>query len=48
LLDNTEINTFKTDPLKADTDGDGHKDGEEVFGGYNPLGPGKLTASTTS
>jgi hypothetical protein len=27
-----------TDPHNRDTDGDGHKDGTEVFNGYNPLG----------
>ena len=31
-----------TDPNKADTDGDGYKDGEEVKNGYNPLGDGSL------
>lgn len=30
-----------TDPNKADTDGDGFNDGDEVKAGYNPLGPGK-------
>lgn len=28
---------FKTDPLNPDSDSDGHKDGEEVDWGYNPL-----------
>lgn len=28
---------FKTDPLKADSDGDQYKDGREVDWGYNPL-----------
>jgi len=31
-----------TDPNKADTDGDGYNDGEEVKNGNNPLGAGKL------
>lgn len=31
-----------TDKNKADTDGDGFKDGEEVKGNYNPLNNGKL------
>lgn len=31
-----------TDPNKADTDGDGFSDGEEVKNGYNPLGDGEL------
>lgn len=30
-----------TDPNKADTDGDGYVDGEEVQGGFNPLGEGR-------
>jgi len=32
-----------TDPNKADTDGDGFKDGDEVKGGFNPDGIGSLT-----
>lgn len=28
---------FKTDPLNSDSDSDGHKDGEEIDWGYNPL-----------
>ncbi len=37
---------FKSDPKKADTDGDGNKDGAEVGGGYDPTkkGKAKLTA----
>ncbi len=42
LADFDETNTWKTDPTKADTDGDGYDDGIEVKGGYNPLGAGKL------
>lgn len=30
-----------SDPNKADTDGDGFSDGEEVNAGYNPVGPGR-------
>lgn len=33
---------YHTNPNQADTDGDGHKDGDEVRAGYDPLGPGKL------
>ena len=33
---------YKTDPLKADTDGDGVIDGVEVDNGYDPNGSGKL------
>lgn len=36
-----ELN-YKTDPYKADTDGDGYNDLQEISAGYNPLGPGKL------
>jgi len=32
-----------TDPLKADTDGDGYDDGTEVVNNYNPKGTGKLS-----
>lgn len=42
LSDSSEINEWKTDPTKADTDGDGFGDGIEVIKGYNPLGSGKL------
>lgn len=37
-----EIEIYKTNPDKSDTDGDGYKDGDEVASGYNPNGPGKL------
>lgn len=36
-----------TDPNKADTDGDGHNDGVEIKGGFNPDGPGNLVISGT-
>ncbi len=42
LDDYAEVNTYKTDPLNPDTDGDGYLDGTEVENGYNPNGPGKL------
>lgn len=42
LSDYEEVMTYNTDPLKPDTDGDGYKDGDEVRGGYNPNGEGKL------
>lgn len=42
LSDTEEINKFKTDPKKKDTDGDGYADGYEVLSGFNPNGPGKL------
>ncbi len=40
LTDQMEIDLYKTDPNKADTDGDGFSDAEEVRKGYNPLGTG--------
>ena len=42
LLDKDEITIFHTDPLKKDSDGDGHTDGAEVRNGYNPSGSGVL------
>lgn len=32
---------FRTDPTKADSDGDGFGDGEEVRTGFNPMGEGR-------
>jgi hypothetical protein len=45
--DNDGLNYYQeliagTDPEKADTDGDGFKDGQELGDGYNPIGPGTL------
>lgn len=37
-----ETETYKSNPEKSDTDGDGYKDGDEVAAGYNPNGPGRL------
>ncbi len=42
LSDFEEIFEYETDPLDTDSDGDGYTDGQEVVGGYNPLGTGKL------
>ena len=42
LTDEQEINTYRTDPQKADTDGDTYPDAEEIKNGYNPLGEGRL------
>lgn len=41
-LANSEEAFYGTDPERADTDGDGFSDYEEVQGGYNPLGEGRL------
>jgi len=32
-----ELEVYKTDPNKSDTDGDGYKDGEEIKTGHDPL-----------
>ncbi len=45
LFDKEESQIYKTDPLNSDTDTDGYSDGEEVRGGYNPLGAGRLFAT---
>jgi hypothetical protein len=37
LSDYDEIHVYGTDPYKADTDGDGRSDGEEVLAGTDPL-----------
>jgi len=37
LPDDKEISIYKTDPNKADTDGDSYTDGEEVYNSYSPL-----------
>ncbi|MBI4713886.1 hypothetical protein HY771_01745 [Candidatus Uhrbacteria bacterium] len=41
-LDNTQEKLYGTDPYKADTDGDGYSDSQEIAAGYNPNGAGKL------
>lgn len=42
LTDREEAKVYGTDPLKADTDGDGYPDGAEIKNGFNPKGTGKL------
>jgi hypothetical protein len=37
--DQDEINIYKTNPGKADTDGDGFNDREELIKGFSPLNP---------
>ena len=39
LSDEDEVFTYHTDPDNADTDGDGHTDGQEVMAGTDPLVP---------
>ena len=42
LGDREEVKVYGTDPRDSDTDGDTFLDGQEVAGGYNPNGEGKL------
>ena len=42
LFDREEVVLYRTNPLVADTDGDGFLDGAEVQSGYDPNGPGRL------
>jgi hypothetical protein len=46
-LTNAQEQQYNTDPIKADTDGDGYIDGVEVVHGYNPNGPGRLPTTPT-
>lgn len=46
LDDLNEVITYRTDPLKADTDNDTFSDGQEVKAKYNPLGPGPCERDT--
>jgi hypothetical protein len=39
---------YQTDANKADTDADGHNDGQEILNNYNPLGDGKLNQERTA
>jgi hypothetical protein len=42
LSDYEELNTWNTDPLDPDTDGDSYIDGAEIDSGFDPNGPGQL------
>ena len=42
LFDLEEVRVYKTDPTNPDTDKDGFQDGEEVYNGFDPNGPGEL------
>lgn len=46
ILDSDEVNIWKTNPLKKDTDGDGYEDGAEITAGYDPLGPGQMDSDS--
>ncbi len=39
LSDQAEVKTYKTDPMKSDSDGDGYPDGFEIRNGSDPLDP---------
>ncbi|MFA7663033.1 MAG: OmpA family protein, partial [Patescibacteria group bacterium] len=39
INDNAEVNIYKTNPLKADTDGDSYSDGQEIMSNYDPNDP---------
>ena len=45
-IPDTEEARYGTDPNKADTDGDGYTDADEIKNGYNPLGEGRCAVST--
>ncbi|MCA9391198.1 MAG: hypothetical protein KC582_03005 [Candidatus Magasanikbacteria bacterium] len=45
-IPDTEEARYGTDPNKADTDGDGFNDADEIKNGYNPLGEGRCAVST--
>ncbi len=48
LLDGEEVNTYKTNPLAADTDGDKFSDATEVLTGHDPNRVSSATDSTAS
>lgn len=39
IFDKDEMEIYRTDPYKKDTDGDGHSDWAELNNGYSPLDP---------
>lgn len=46
LSDTDETSIYFTSPYTWDTDGDGHSDGVEVTGGFNPLDPTSNSSNT--
>ena len=40
--DKDEIEIYQTDPFKADSDGDGYSDWQELNSGFSPLNPGRI------
>lgn len=42
VSDKLEIEIYRTDPFRIDTDGDGHIDGKEIENGYSPTRGDKL------
>ncbi|MBI2476916.1 hypothetical protein HYV72_01960, partial [Candidatus Uhrbacteria bacterium] len=46
-FDREEVETYRTNPLNPDTDGDSYLDGDEVTHGYDPNGPGRLFSVPT-
>jgi len=48
LSDFDEIGVYRSDPLKADSDGDGNNDGLEVSKGFSPTGAGRLFDTSSS
>ena len=48
LTDEGEKQIYKTDPTKADTDGDGWSDGVEVLSGSNPLDKSSFVGDASS
>lgn len=46
ILDNAEVDVYKTDPTKADTDGDGILDAQEILENTNPLDANSGTIQT--
>lgn len=48
LTDQAELQIYKTDPNKADTDGDAYLDGAEMIAGSDPLDPNSPASSIST